>query len=193
MWGVRRGDADRHNESGWLIRPETRSSSPSVFSFPLFIFVFSSYLPFPSHPPRSPYHILQARKQLSLIFLVLLTHPGQYGTVSEDGACFASDDLVIAPAWVNSLRLPIDIVLQFIPPYRPRSLCLFRSPNPSKSCFYDSRLTTPLQQTTPATAALASRPSAIRMQLCSPPLLKAQPSRTYGGMNSLSDPEKAKT
>ena len=27
MWGVRRRDAARHNESGWLIRPETRPSS----------------------------------------------------------------------------------------------------------------------------------------------------------------------
>jgi hypothetical protein len=25
MWGVRRRDAARHNESGWLIRPEMRS------------------------------------------------------------------------------------------------------------------------------------------------------------------------
>ena len=38
---------------------------------------------------------------------MLPTYPGQYGSVSGDGACSASDDLVIASTWVNSLRLPI--------------------------------------------------------------------------------------
>ena len=38
MWGVRRRDAARHNESGWLIRPEMRSC-PSPFVYFYFIFI----------------------------------------------------------------------------------------------------------------------------------------------------------
>lgn len=77
---MRRRDAAKHNESGWLIRPETRSSSlPSVFSFPFFVFI-----PFTTtyHPHRSLGLTSQDRKILSFISFVLLTHPGQYGTVS---------------------------------------------------------------------------------------------------------------
>lgn len=46
MWGLRRRDAARHRESGWLIRPEMRSSS----SFGIFLstlclhFIFRSRL-----------------------------------------------------------------------------------------------------------------------------------------------------
>ena len=48
MWGVRRRDAARHNESGWLIRPEMRSSLPSPWI--IYLFLFSSHI-FPPPPP----------------------------------------------------------------------------------------------------------------------------------------------
>ena len=74
--------------------------SLSVFSIKLFaLILFTTYA----------LSLLQPRKEkISFVSLVLLTHPGQYGSVSGPGACCASDDLVHrAPAWVNSLRLPI--------------------------------------------------------------------------------------
>ena len=43
-----------------------------------------------------PLTSLPANVQTKKKSLVLLTHPGQYGSVSGDGACSASDDLVIA-------------------------------------------------------------------------------------------------
>ena len=50
MWGVRRRDAARHNESGWLIRPEDALPplSPLLLWYFLFIFVFC---PYPYPPP----------------------------------------------------------------------------------------------------------------------------------------------
>jgi len=93
MWGVRRRDAARHNESGWLIRPEMRSSSLSLgvfLFFAAFLFIFRSHFPAISRrngscrPGRNTYRSP----------LALLTHPGQHGSVSGDGACWASDDLV---------------------------------------------------------------------------------------------------
>jgi hypothetical protein len=82
MWGVRRRDAAGHNESGWLIRPEMRSSSssPSVFFILIFYFISHSHLPV----------YVQTNKRS----LVLPACPGQYGSVSGDGACPTSDDLV---------------------------------------------------------------------------------------------------
>ena len=58
MWGVRRRDAAKHNESGWLIRPEMRSSTPSL---PLFLLLFYFPLAPPSHLPS--YWSAQARKK----------------------------------------------------------------------------------------------------------------------------------
>ena len=56
MWGVRRRDAARHNESGWLIRPETRPSSPHRYLPSDFNSLFPLYLPLASHPRRSMYN-----------------------------------------------------------------------------------------------------------------------------------------
>ena len=79
IWGVRRRDAARHNESGWLIRPKTGDAlllSLSLGIFILFLFLFC--LP-PTPPPPLPVGV-QARKKAWT--LVMLTHPGQYGSIS---------------------------------------------------------------------------------------------------------------
>ena len=102
----------------------------------------------------------------------------------------------IAPGWVNSLRLPIQNVDIALRPIHPTvlkvltpalCLCLLRC----MSCF--PRPTMALRRTTTATAALAPPTVACSHEVVVPSLFKAQPSRTSGGMNSLSDLEKAKT
>ena len=40
IWGVRRRDAARHNESGWLIRPKTGDALLLSLSLGIFIFIF---------------------------------------------------------------------------------------------------------------------------------------------------------
>lgn len=86
MWGVRRRDAARHNESGWLIRPEMRFALP----LPSFLFyLFSSRISLASPPV-----LVRASQKEYWASTALLTHPGQHGSVSGNGVCCASDDLV---------------------------------------------------------------------------------------------------
>jgi len=60
MWGVRRRDAARHNESGWLIRPEMRSSLPSTPG----LFIYFCFRPISSLRHLPSLWFVQARKKI---------------------------------------------------------------------------------------------------------------------------------
>lgn len=67
MWGVRRRDAARHSESGWLIRPEMRSSSS--FRLGLINLVPLSRPADPSGPVRAHFWAMALVMHLMTLFI----------------------------------------------------------------------------------------------------------------------------